>query len=363
MLSFPSYLGIEPKAFTPSDWKPPASEHHTTDAPSSTFSAYNTSNNTIRWRHSPSEPRRLQSNARVLRWSDGSLTVQVASNAREQFALSAKALAPPQINPSKPTPTSLHGNQAVGKATYNPRLDSHTYLASPHEAVSLLQITNHITSSLAVQSYADQDDDALIKLQESIAAANKGHKGTEGVEIIHITEDPELAKKKAEVAQKEMQKAARRRQQQEDKERDRSNRVFGRSGLRPGGYGGGLTVGGLEDDEGTARPRARPSKPKAKRPRRRNSEYSDDEEFTNRGRTREDEYDEDDGFLVRSDEEPELVADESEEEEDIDMEDERPKKKSSQKEAAPEEANPATAGSPRGRTKRRRFIDDEDEDE
>ena len=299
----------------------------------------------------------------MLRWSDGSLTVQVASNAREQFALSAKALAPPQINPSKPTPTSLHGNQAVGKAPYNPRLDSHTFLASPHEAVSLLQITNHVTSSLAVQSYADQDDDALIKLQESIAAANKGHKGTEGVEIMHITEDPELAKKKAEVAQKEMQKAARRRQQQEDKERDRSNRVFGRSGLRPGGYGGGLTVGGLEDDEGMARPRARPNKPKAKRPRRRNSEYSDEEEFTTRGRTREDEYDEDDGFLVGSDEEPERVADESEEEEDIDMEDERPKKKSSQKEIAPEEATPATGGSPRGRAKRRRFIDDEDEDE
>ena len=252
----------------------------------------------------------------------------------------------------------------MGKAPYNPRLDSHTFLASPHEAVSLLQITNHVTSSLAVQSYADQDDDALIKLQESIAAANKGHKGTEGVEIIHITEDPELAKKKAEVAQKELQKAARRRQQQEDKERDRSNRVFGRSGLRPGGYGGGLTVGGLEDDEGTARPKARPSKPKAKRPRRRNSEYSDEEEFTTRGRTREDEYDEDDGFLVGSDEEPELVADESEEEEeDMDMGDERPKKKSSQKETQPEEANPPAGGSPRGRAKRRRVIDDEDEDE
>lgn len=290
------------------------------------------------------------------------MTVQVASNATEQFALSAKALAPPQINPVKPTPTSLHGNQASGKAAYNARLDSHTYLSSPAEAVSLLQITNRVTSSLAVQSYADQDDDATIKLQESMAAAVKGHKGTEGVEIMHITEDPELAKKKAEVAQKELQRAARRRQLQEEKERERSNRVLGRSGLRPGGFGG-LTVGGLEDDEGMSRPsRARPSKPKAKKPRRRNSEYSDEEEFMTRGRTREDEYDEDDGFLVGSDEEPELVADESEEEEDIDMGDERPSKKSSQRDAVAEEA-PATAGSPRGRAKRRRVIDDEDEDE
>lgn len=291
------------------------------------------------------------------------MTVQVASNAKEQFALSAKALAPPQINPSKPTPTSLSGKQAEGKLPYNARIDSHTYLASFHESSSLLQLTNHITSSLAVQSYADDDDDALIKLQESLAGATKNHKGVEGVEIMHITEDPELAKKKAEVAQKEVQKAARRRQLQEEKERDRSNRVLGRSGLRPGGYGGGLTIGGLEDDEGMARPRARPGKPKAKKPRRRNSEYSDEEEFTNRGRTREDEYDEDDGFLVGSDEEPELVEDESPEEEDIDMGDERPSKKSSRKDEAVVEEAPAAAGSPRGRAKRRLVLDEEDDDE
>ena len=365
LLQFPSYLGIEPKAFTPSDWKPPSSEHHTADAPSSTFSAYNVSNNTIRWRHAPSNPKEIQSNSRVLRWSDGSLTLQVASNPREQFALAAKALAPPQINPVRPTPTSIKSKQAVGKRAYDSRLDSHTYLASPHEAVSLLQITNHITTSLAVQSYADQDDDALIKLQESMAAATKGHKGAEGgVGIMHITEDPELAKKKAEVAEKEKARAARRRQLQEEKERERNNRVLGRSGLRTGGYGAGLTVVGLEDDDGMARPKSRPSKPKTKKPRRRNSEYSDEEEFMTRGRTREDEYDEDDGFLVGSDEEPEIVADASEEEEEIDMEAERPRKKISKREAAADELEtPATAGSPRSRGKRRRVIDDEDEEE
>ena len=362
ILQFPSYIGIEPKAFTPEDWKPPTTEHHTAEAPSSTFSAYNTSMNTIRWRHSPSDPRKLQSNARINRWSDGSLTLQFASNPKEQYVLSAKALAPPQINPPKPTPTSLSGNKAIGKPGYNPQQDTHTYLASPHEAVSLIQLTNHITSALAVQQSADQDDEATIRLAESMAAAHKGPKGTEGVEIIHITEDPELAKKQAELAQKEVQKAARRRQLQEEKERDRSARVLGRSGLRPGGYGGGLTVGGLEDDDGMARPRARGSKMKARKPRRRNSEYSDEEDFANRGRTREDEYDEDDGFLVGSDEEEEVAADESEEDEDIDMGDERPSKKPSKRDSVAEEKTAAPAGSPRSRAKRRRVIDDEDED-
>ena len=296
------------------------------------------------------------------------MTLQVASNPREQFALTAKALAPPQLNPSKPTPTSLQGNQAVGKKAYDARLDSHTYMASPHEAVGMLRVTNHVTTSLAVQSYADQDDDATLKLQETMAAATKGHHGGDGgIGIMHITEDPELAKKRAEIAEKEKTRAARRRQLQEDKERERNNRVLGRSGLRTsGGYGGGLTIGGLEDDEGgMARPKPRAAnKPKARKPRRRNSEYSDEEDYMTRGRTKEDEYDEEDGFLVGSDEEPEVAGDASEDEVS-EMEHERPSKKSSAKKEAPAvvAAPPAAAGSPKSRAKRRRFIEEEDDDE
>ena len=261
----------------------------------------------------------------------------------------------------------------MGKKPYDARLDSHTYLASPHEAVGMLRITNHVTASLAVQSYADQDDDATLKLQETMAAATKGqHGGDGGIGIMHITEDPELAKKRAEIAEKEKTRAARRRQIQEDKERERNNRVLGRSGLRTSaGFGGGLTVNGLEDDEGgMSRPKPRASKPKARKPRRRNSEYSDEEDYMTRGRTKEDEYDEDDGFLVGSDEEPEVAGDASEEEEISEMEKEdRPsiKKSGAKKEAPAAPSTPAAAaavaGSPRSRAKRRRFIDDEDDDE
>lgn len=304
----------------------------------------------------------------MLKWSDGSLTLQLASNPREQFELTAKPLAPPQSNPLRlGTNAVSRGQVANGIPPYDSRLDSHTYLAAPHESAGLIRITNQITASLGVQTSSDQDDDALARLQESLAAATKGNKAAPdgGLARISILEDPELAKKKAEVAEKEKVRAQRRRQVQEERERDRANRVLGRSGFRMGGLSAGLTVGGLEDDDGMTTMRARPSKPKRK-PRRRNSEYSDEEEeFRGRGRTREDEYDEDDGFLVGSDEEPEIVPDESEEEvemaDDFEDEEEKPKKGSSTKtEAAPE---PNDEGATGGRTKKRRVIEeDEDED-
>ncbi|MCJ1300842.1 hypothetical protein MMC08_003641 [Hypocenomyce scalaris] len=364
LLKFPHFLGIDPRCFHLKDFQPPTTDHHSSNVPPAAFSAYQTSNTTLRWRRSPNRPDQIQSNARILRWSDGSLTMQLASNATEQYELPAKPLAPPQRAPLKPTPTATNRGPK-GAPTYDPRLDSHTYLIAPHELASIMRITNHVTTSLTVLPSSDQNDDALIRLQESLAAATKGNKTAAdgGVGIINISEDPELAKKKAEVAEREKLRAQRRRQQQEERERDRANRVLGRSGLRTGGMGAGLTIGGLEDDDGMATTRARPSKPK-RTARRRNSEYSDDEDdFRNRGRTKEDEYDEDDGFLVRSDEEPELVPDESEEEEEMsdDIEDEkekRPRKGSPKRERATEGGEEAASGA---RQKRRRVVDDEDD--
>jgi len=298
--------------------------------------------------------------------------MQLASNATEQLELPAKPLAPPQRNPLKPTPTAINrGRAAHGDVPYNPQLESHTYLTTPHESASFLRVTNHITTSLTVLPSSDQNDDALIRLQESLAAAVRGNKTSAdgGVGLIAISEDPELAKKKAEVAEREKMRAQRRRQQQEERERDRANRVLGKSGLRTGGAGGGLTVGGLEDDDGMATTRARhPSKPKRKP--RRNSEYSDDEDgFRNRGRTREDEYDEDDGFLVRSDEEPEIVEG-SEEDEDEGLgegvsEEEKPKKKKSPKrerERAVEKVEGGEDGGVAARGKRRKVVADEEDE-
>ncbi|KAI9845126.1 MAG: hypothetical protein M1830_007563 [Pleopsidium flavum] len=293
--------------------------------------------------------------------------MHLASNPTEQLELPAKPLAPPQRNPLKPTPTVTNrGRSTNGEAAYNHQLESHTYLTTPHESASCIRVTNHVTTSLTVLPSSDQNDDALIRLQESLAAAVRGNKTSAdgGVTIISISEDPDLAKKKAELAEREKSRVHRRRQQQEERERDRANRVLGKSGLRTGGVGG-LTVGGLEDDDGMATTRARPSKPKRKT--RRNSEYSDDEDgFRNRGRTREDEYDEDDGFLVASDEEPEVVEASEEEaeamEDGMSEEEEKAKKKSPKTERVVEKVEGEEEGGVAARGKRRKVVEDEDDE-
>ncbi|KAL8972897.1 MAG: hypothetical protein Q9183_000286 [Haloplaca sp. 2 TL-2023] len=374
LFQLPKQIGIEPKPFHHSTFQPPITDHHSDDPPSSTFSSYQTAINTVRWRYSPSSPSEIQSNSRIIRWEDGSLTLQLASNPRVQWPLSAKALAPPQTNPPKPVPTAKKPSRAgitPAPEKYDPRLDSHTYLVTTHESAQVLRITNHVTASLTVQSNEEEDEEAAIRLQErmALARANKTSAGEGGVELRTVKEDPELEKMKAEAAEKQKIKAQRKRQQQEERERDRADKALGRSGLRTGRYGmsGGLTVGGLEDDDGmgaSSRP-SRPAKPRNnKKPRRRNSEYSDEEEFRTRGRTKEDEYDEDDGFLVGSDEEPEIVDDgEEDEEEELGDEDAEGDVDEERTEKPPASAKrEATDEGATGRVKRRRVIE-EDEDE
>ena len=341
-------------AFAAGAFKKPVMSHHGAP-PSSAFSASQVANSTIRWRRDPDEPEKLQSNARVLRWSDGSLTLQIASMPFDQFELPAKALAPPQARPLKITPIS----DPKKSSKYDSRQESHTYLTSIHPEHNLVQITNHITASLTVQTN-EENDEALIRLQEQLSAATKGSKGDggRGPEIVTLTEDPELARKRAEAAERDRTRADRRRQNQQEKERDRAARVMGRSTGRSGG--GGLTIGGLEDDEGNtdSRRRTNPSR----KPRRRNSEYSEDEEegYGRRG-GKEDEYDKEDGFLVESDEEIEVEDDDSEEEEfaEIDgdgeeQEDERP---------AARGKSSAADESARGAARRRRVVDDDEDDD
>src|SRR5436305_13364260 len=129
----PNFLAIEPHMFIPDYFQPTTTDHHSTSEPSSNFSAFNTAMSTIRFRRDPNNPMKLQSNARVNRWSDGSLTIQIATDPGSlHFELPPKPLAPPQIGPSKPTPTSIGGGLTNGKGGkgYNAQMDSHTYLAT-----------------------------------------------------------------------------------------------------------------------------------------------------------------------------------------------------------------------------------------
>ncbi|EAS31670.1 RNA polymerase-associated protein LEO1 [Coccidioides immitis RS] len=348
-LNMPNFLSIESEDFNPETYVAPP------------FSSASTS---LCWRYDPKNGKDIQSNARIIRWSDGSLTLQLASNPTEQYRMPLKPLGRP--------------NNSSKNADYDSELDSHVYLGAAAEASSVIRITSHLTGQLSVLPTTVETDDAVQKLQESLAAATRtGRKNPDGtVAMFDVKEDPELAKKQAEQAEREKLREARRRQLAADRDLDRGRRV----GL-PGRTGGaGLTIAGLEGDDMLAT-RGRIAKKPRRKPNRRGEIYTDDEEeYGRRGRTREDEYDEDDGFLVRSDEEIEIEEEEEEEllEEDDNLEAEgetddeisAPHKMATrEKEKSPrrpledgEEPEGAKAGTPPVR-KKNRYVVESDEDE
>jgi RNA polymerase-associated protein LEO1 len=366
-MKVPKFLAFEPKAFDINELTIPTTDHHSRGPPSSSFSAYNTALTTLRWRKSPSDPDKVQSNARILRWSDGSLTLQFASDPLTQYEMTPNPLAPPQANPPKPTPmTSVRAKTAKSKRGNNQGGDSYLYLAA--QSGGFLRLTNHLTTALTVQTTAEDDDNALEQLQANLAAAStrktdaEALKATEDIALRINREDPELIRKRAEVAEREKMRAQRRREAAEQRERERSSRVFGRSM----GRSGGLTVGGLEDDVGGPMRHRMPRSNKPKQ-RRRGGMDSDEEDFGRRF-TREDEYDEEDDFLAPSDEEEEIVddddddiLDDGDEEEDTRRHRSPKRSRPSQREAADDDDDDVVVGG--GRSKRRRVIDEDDEDE
>ncbi|KAK4507692.1 hypothetical protein PRZ48_001427 [Zasmidium cellare] len=376
ILKVPQFLSIEPQAWQTTTFQPPTTEHHSKKPPSSTFSAYNTALSTIRWRHSPSDPSELQSNARINRWSDGSLTLQLASDPNTQYEIDGNALAPPQRNPIKPTPISVRaGNGKGGRQgaldgeQYDYKKDSWTYLIVPAQEAEALRVAHKVTGGLQVRQTESGEDDAIEQLQAALAMAANATKVGGATGTLEATEfDPELQRKHAEEAERQQMKARKRAENAQERERLKTDRVLGRSGLSSGRYGG-LNVGMLEDDEmeeGRGRPSA--GKPRAKARRRRNSEYSEDEDMGRKRFTREDSYDVEDEFIAGSDEE-EIVEDDDDPDDGIV---ESPRQKTPKR----DRPRPAEGGEddedaegepdddvPQARTKRRRIVDDEDEDE
>ncbi|KAE9972350.1 hypothetical protein BLS_004060 [Venturia inaequalis] len=362
-LKVPKIMSIEPSAFHIQSFQPPTTEHHKTEAPPSDFSALKTAQTTIRWRHSPSNPSELQSNARFLRWSDGSLTLQLASNPTVQYQIQAKPLAFQQRNPPKPTPTSINDGKR-GNVKWNEKAESWMYLASASNASFMVRITNKITGKLVVVP-ADDDKAAL----QSLARGTEQSKKKEGHVVMMgiVTEDPELAKKRAEQADREKTRAQGRLEGNLLKEKERAVR----GGAR--GPRSGLTIGGLEDDDMGGRGSGRPPRPKPRR-KKRNDEYSDEEEeLYGRRPGRQDEYDEEDDFIAGSDEEEDKDAEGSEEEEDYDAAMDRREKEQAKAARAgtPKRDRPRDADadedadhdSPVSRQKRRRVVEEDDDDE
>lgn len=364
LLKIPEFLAVDPVSFSLQGFVPPTADHHSTTA-SSNFSAYKTAQTTIRWRHSPSNPAELQSNARILRWSDGSLTLQLAAEPTVQYEISHRALAPPQRSPSKPTPLSKPNGPNRG---WSEKQEQFTYLASASQEAFIVRTTNKITTALQVNTVGADDDEALLRLQRKMAAARGANHGV--INISTNTGDPEIQRKKAEQAEKDMMRAQRRLEAQQNRERERGRPGYSRSG----GRAGGLSVAGLEDEEGGG---GRRTTKKASRRRVNNDEYSDEEEQYGAGyRGNQDEYDEEDDFIAGSEEE-----EDAEGEDDIDDMDAMIERREQEQQKAradragtpkrpmPDEDEDAEGedddahDSPVSRQKRRRMIVDDDDDE
>jgi RNA polymerase-associated protein LEO1 len=352
-LRLPKFLGIEPYPFDPDTFELPLVDHHTS-AKTASFSASATATSTIRFRKAPSSSK-LESNTVVYKWSDGSTTISVGD---QHYELQTKPLAPPKDS-----------------KTYQEVQDSHEYFCAPSMASQSLVIVGHMTNQHTVRPNKSIEDDALEKLQRSLAAATRGgHKNEEknGPQVIANTQDPELQKKRAELAEKERMRAQRRR----ETAAERANAPIGGRRL-----GGGLSVDDLEGRGGRRAPGSGRKPAGAKRPRRR-PEYDSDDDLP-RGRNREDEYDKEDDFLASSDEELEEAGegDDDEEEELIDDESEAEEPKSKkQKQSKPEETSdadadaeadldddlapaPPVANEPSGVRGRKRNVIEDDEDE
>ncbi|KAL2022671.1 hypothetical protein VTK56DRAFT_4752 [Thermocarpiscus australiensis] len=279
---------------------------------------------------------RMQSNANIYRWSDGSVTLAIGE---EHFEIQSKPLAPPRNKP------------------YQEVQDAHYYAAAAHLTTNSLLIVGHLTEQYTVRPNKDLEDHALERLKADLAGARKDR----GAEMIIVTnEDPELQKKQAELAEKERMKLQRRR----ETAAARADGVGGRY------KGGALSVGDLEGRRGGAAAGRKRGAPGSAKKKHRRPEYDSDDELPS-GRRRPDNYDMEDGFLVDSDEESEeaVEEDEDEDEEEIlddeDEEDEAPRAKR-QRTAEPDEdakgEEDSTPAHTETSSRRRRRVIDDDED-
>jgi len=277
----------------------------------------------------------LQSNTNIYRWSDGSVTLAVGD---EHFEIQTKALAPP---PNKP---------------YQEVHDAHYYAAAAHLTTNSLLIIGHFTEQYTVRPNKEIQDHALEQLKANLAESKKDRTDL----IIATTEDPELQKKQAELAEKERLKAQRRRET-----------AAARAADRPGASNGALSIGDLEGRRRAAAGGRKRGAAGASKKRRHRPEYDSDDDLPS-GARRTDNYDMEDGFLVDSEEESEEAEDDEEEEDILDDdedEEEAPRtkrRKTADDEDADAEAdlddNDAPAHAESSSRRRRRVIDDDDEE-
>ncbi|GAA5895660.1 RNA polymerase-associated LEO1 family protein [Sporobolomyces salmoneus] len=232
--------------------------------------------NVIRWRWTKDELGQFvkQSNARIVRWSDGSLSLQVGSElfdislALDHSANISRAQNPvaPSTNPIGLTPTTFDANRGHGL----------TYLTARHEYNKLFESQASVEGTMTFRP-STLTSQTHKRLAGSVAA-RYGQKGR-GIKTFMAEADPELQKIEREKLEVEKQRKAKKEAQ---KAAGKGSRSGGRKGKKA------TTLEGLDfsedEDEGEgvgyADRRSQPKRGRAK------DAYSEED---------------DDGFLANSD--------------------------------------------------------------
>ncbi|KAG0644033.1 Leo1-like protein-domain-containing protein [Tuber brumale] len=272
LMRIPSTVNFQQQIFYPENFTMPKATED------STISPYTMATTTIRVRKSPANPSVLQSNARVVKWSDGSLSLQIASSPN-LYDLTSKPLAPPQ-----------------NSKTYDAAQDSHTYLLTTHESAGMLRFVGHVNTHLNLlpTSTSQANAEAVNRLQERLyqAQSTRGARGR-GAQALEISDmrDPEAERKEAEKQHRDKEKLA--------KKAEAKKARAGRNGA------------GADEDSRAAARRSYPRNSHTTRSKRDSPPIGG-----KGGRSKEDEYDLEDGFLEKSEDDEEEEMEESEDEGD-----------------------------------------------
>ncbi|GAB1518514.1 Paf1 complex component [Rhizoctonia solani] len=144
MMRLPSFLKLDTKPFHTETYEGPQDEYEGEDKKESAIMLDVT--NTIRWRwiHGEDGEMKKQSNARIVKWSDGSMSLQLGT---EIFDINANA------EGSRPVPAaSQPQTQSQTQSSQTPkRAGGLSYLYTQHKHAGVLQCEVPITGTLTLQ--------------------------------------------------------------------------------------------------------------------------------------------------------------------------------------------------------------------
>ncbi|KAK6530837.1 hypothetical protein TWF281_007674 [Arthrobotrys megalospora] len=275
LLKIPQFISLAPQVFKPETFQAPKLP------PDAAITPYTFATSAIRWRHSPYDSSKLESNSRIIQWSDGTFSLQIGSSKEGLYDLPTNPLIPPKDR------------------EYNPAHDSFTFLAEPLANSRLVRFFAHATQTMGVVSASNNlitdDIKQMVAARYQASQKRRTDDGMKQVELSYKIEDPEKARRDAEALEREVERNRRRIEARKIKEAEAG---IGPRKTKRGA--GGMGMDDLEEEEGRSYEKKKGSGGYSRRDR---DDYYDDED--------------DDGFIERdeSDEEEEEVSDSEEEEE------------------------------------------------